>query len=220
MNFSAVLFDMDGVLIDSEPGYNEAGKAFFRDLGLPFGPREIAAITGSTAPVIADQLFRWKPDLPYTRQQLIRRYEACIFAALKDGNHELIPGVSDWIRRLKALGAKLAIGSSSSYEMVMYVVERFGLSHQMDAIVTSRDAARGKPFPDIFLECCARLGVEPRHALVIEDSHNGVLAAAAAGCPCAAFLGTNRCGMDVSAANLSFPAFTPEHFQRLFGETL
>ncbi len=220
MNYDAVLFDMDGVLIDSEPGYNKANAAFFQELGLPFGSREIAATTGATGPVIADLILQWKPELPLTKQELVDRYTASIFSALRETVSALIPGAYDWIRRLRGAGTKLAIGSSSTYEMVLYVADRFGLTESMDTIVTCRDAARGKPFPDIFLTCCQRLAVPPSRALVIEDSRNGVRAAAAAGCPCAAFLGTNRYGIDVSAADFSFSAFDSESFLRLFGEKL
>lgn len=220
MNYKAVLFDMDGVLIDSEPGYNRANAALFESLGLPFGAREITATTGSTGPVIADRILQWKPDLPISRDALIRRYHENIFRALQETVTDLIPGTMCWIQRLHSAGVRLAIGSSSTAEMVYYVADRFGLTPLMDTIVTGEDVKKGKPFPDIFQLCCQRLSIPPDQALVIEDSRNGVLAAASAGCPCAAFLGTNRFGIDVSQAPFSFSAFDAESFLRLMGQPL
>lgn len=220
MNFKAVLFDMDGVLVDSEPGYNRANREFFRSLGLPFTQKEITATTGSSNTVIASKILEWYPDLGVSHEELSRRYTEGIFRALKSTVADLIPGTYRWIRSLSQRGVKLAIGSSSTAPMVMYVADTFGLTPLMDAIVTCEDVTRGKPYPDIFLTCSRRLEVDPAQALVVEDSKNGILAAAAAGCPCAAFTGTNRYGIDLSAAPLSFPAFDGENFLRLFGAPL
>lgn len=216
MRYEAVLFDMDGVLIDSEPGYNQADRLLFERLGIPYGRREIEALTGISLKTIGGLLLGWHPELPYTDEQLVSMQAQCLLDSLKQGVTSLVPGAHDWISRLKKAGVKLAIGSSSTNDMVYYVARRFGLDTLMDTIVTCEDVSRAKPWPDIYLACADRLGVSPARCLVIEDSTNGIKAACAAGMPCAAFLGTNRHGLDTSQAQFSFAEFDETAYNLLF----
>ena len=212
MPLRAVIFDMDGVLIDSEIGYNRADAAWFAELGLPFGQREIDGVTGSSGPVIARLMKEWFPHLPYTEQQLSDLYLDGIFRSLRQDVHALIDGVEDWLRRMAGMDLSLAIGSSSPVRMVSHVVEKFALDRYFSQVVTGDDVQRGKPWPDIFLLAAQRLGLPPEECLVIEDSRNGIQAARAAGMKVFAFTGTNRHNLDLSGADASFSAFTPHQF--------
>ncbi len=216
MQYKAVLFDMDGVLIDSEPGYNQADRLLFERLGIPYGRREIEALTGISLKTIGGLLLGWYPDLPHTNEELVAMQAQCLLDSLKQGVTELVPGAHDWISRLKKAGVKLAIGSSSTNDMVYYVARRFGLDALMDTIVTCEDVKHAKPWPDIYLSCADRLGVRPADCLVIEDSTNGIKAARAADMPCAAFLGTNRHGLDTSQAQFTFANFDEKAYLALF----
>jgi len=218
MRYKAVIFDMDGVLIDSEPGYNTSEKALFNSLGLPFGKRELDAITGSSGKEIGKQIKLWKPELPYTVDQLAKLYTDALLNSLRQNVKSLIPGAAEWISRLSAQGIYLSVGSSSTDDMVYHVVRTFGLDPLMDAVVTCDCVARGKPWPDIFIECARRMGVTPADCLVIEDSTNGVRAAHAAGMACAAFTGTDRHGLNLSEAELRFNAYDDLNFSRIFLE--
>ena len=218
MKYKAVLFDMDGVLIDSEGGYNKADAALFTRLGIPFGRDEIAAVTGSSGGVIGPLIKSWHPHLPYTAQELCTLYLDAIFGSLKTDVDALVDGSMDWIVQLKAAGVKLGIGSSSSRDMVMFVADKFGLTPLMDTVVTCDDAERGKPWPDIYLQCAKNLSLDPHECLVIEDSTNGIRAAQAAGMDCAAFTGTNRHKLDVSAAKYRFDAFGAQSFEMILGK--
>jgi len=217
MHYKAVFFDMDGVLVDSEGGYNKADAELFSRLGIPFGRDEIAAVTGSSGAVIGRLVKSWHPHLSYSAEEICDLYTAGIFRSLKNDVTELVEGTMDWIAKLHNTGIGVGIGSSSSREMVLYVVERFGLAPLMDTVVTCNDAARGKPWPDIYLKCAENLGLNPMDCLVIEDSTNGILSATAAGMDCAAFTGTNRHKLDVSGAKYSFHAFDEKTYQMLFG---
>lgn len=217
LNFKAVLFDMDGVLIDSEPLYNEADTQLFASLGLPFGQREIAAITGVSHRVFGKQMLDWYPNLPYGEEELRRMYVDGLLTALKGGNVQLEPGVENWMKRLADNGVKMAISSSSVADMVYYVVERFGLHRYLSAVVTGSDVLLGKPHPDIFLKSAEALEIEPRDCLVIEDSTNGINAALAAGMTCAAYTATNRHDLDQSKAHQRFAAFDDTAWTALFG---
>ncbi len=203
----AVIFDMDGVLVDSELGYNHADAAMFSQLGLPFGPREIAGITGTAGVLVARIIKGWYPDLPETEEELVRMYMDGLFHSLSTEVHSLIDGVENWLKRLKAMDVKLAIASSSDDRMVHLVADRFSLRDYMEVIVTGDDVALTKPEPDLFLLAAEKLGVRPADCLVFEDSKNGIAAARAAHMTCAAYTGTNRHGMDLSAADWQFPAF-------------
>ena len=217
MKYKAVLFDMDGVLIDSEPLYNDADARLFASLGLPFGAKEIAAVTGVSHRVFGKLMREWYPELPQSEDELSRVYVDGLLAALRGGGVQLEPGVENWLRRLRDAGIKTAVASSSTFEMVNYVVERFGLDRYVSAVVTGSDVILGKPYPDIFLKTAEALSVAPDECLVIEDSPNGITAALAAGMTCAAYTATNRHGLDHSKAHTRFDAFDGAAWEKLLG---
>ncbi len=203
----AVIFDMDGVLIDSEPSYNVAEAAMLAQFGLPFGPREITAITGASYRTLGQTIRGWLPDVKATDAEIQKMYLDGLLGALQQEVKTLIPGVLPFIQTLHKKGITMGIGSASHEKMVQYVVSHFGLTDYMSAIVTGTDTAVGKPAPDIFLLAAERLGVPPAECLVIEDSLNGVKAALAAGMTCVAFLGTAHHGFDLSMAHLSIDSY-------------
>jgi HAD superfamily hydrolase (TIGR01509 family) len=210
----AILFDMDGVLIDSEPHYVRADEKLFERLGIPFGEDEVRAITGSNNEVVADLIVSWHPRLKPRRDEIAALYEDSIYTALKAEVAGLIPGAMAWVLKAKAAGLKVAIGSSSSARMVFHIAESLGLAPLMDTIVTGDMVSRGKPSPEIYLRCCENLGLRPEACVVIEDSANGLRSGRAAGTRCAAFHGTNRFGIDLSDCDFSFDAFTDEAWER------
>jgi HAD superfamily hydrolase (TIGR01509 family) len=210
----AILFDMDGVLIDSEPHYVRADAKLFEGLGIPFNDDVVKAVTGSNNQVVADLIVSWHPHLKPRRDEIAAAYEDNIFNALKAEVTGLIPGAMDWILKAKAAGLGVAIGSSSSTRMVFHVAETMGLVPLMDTIVTGDMVSRGKPSPEIYLLCCQNLGLEPAECLIIEDSMNGLRSGRAAGTVCAAFEGTNRFGIDLSGCDFSFDAFTEEAWEK------
>ena len=215
--YTAVLFDMDGVLIDSEPGYNRADAVWFEELGIPFGKREIAAITGANDIVIGRMMKQWHPHLPYTAEELAAQYADNLFVSLSRDVTALIDGADAWLPALRKHGVRLGLGSSSTRRMVSYIAEKFYLDRRMECIVTGDDVPLGKPHPDIYLRCAELLRVAPAECLVIEDSINGILAAHAAGMKVAAFTGTNRHNLNLGEADFSFGAFDADAFQTLLG---
>ena len=216
MKYKAVLWDMDGVLVDSEKGYNKADAEMYKSLGLTLTIEDIAMITGSSGTVIGPKIKAKYPHLPQSGKELCDLYNQTIFSSLKSDVHGLIDGVEGWIDRLYSMGVKMAIGSSSTSEMVYYIAERFNLSEKLGAIVTGDDVALGKPHPDIYLTCAKKLGIPPADCLAIEDSTNGLLSAIAAGMDCAAFLGTNIHGLDTSMATHRFESFDEASFAAVF----
>jgi beta-phosphoglucomutase-like phosphatase (HAD superfamily) len=214
--FKAVLWDMDGVLIDSEPGYNRADAAWFADLGLPFGREEILAITGANAQYIARWLKARHPHLTLTEEELVRGYTDNLYASLTRDVTGLIDGVSDWLDWLEERGVLCAIGSSATRRVADYVADTFGLRARMGCIVTGDDVENAKPAPDIYLRCAERLGVAPGDCLVVEDSVNGVWAGLSAGMSVLAYTGTNRHGVNLSEAMFHVERYDRASFDRVF----
>ena len=206
----AVIFDMDGVLIDSEPPYRVAEEAMLKSLGLPFGPEQIVAMTGGSYRELGGVLRGWNPDLTASDDQIRHMYLSGLLGALREHVNSLVDGVSEFMEELRARGVKMAIGSASHRDMVELVAERFALAPYLSAVVTGSDAERGKPAPDIFLMCAERMDAAPGECLVIEDSVNGLNAALNAGMPCAAFLGTAHHPFDLSGASFGVGSFGPE----------
>lgn len=205
----AVIFDMDGVLIDSEKYYNESDEHMLGSLGIEITEQIITRLTGSSFMTFPAFVREQNPKIALTDDELIKHYSESLFNASKKVT-SLIDGVSEWIERFRGMGLKLALGSASQSMIVYDIINRFGLN--MDAVVTSNDVSAGKPSPDIFLECAKRLDVAPADCVVIEDSENGVKAAINAKMTCVAFLGTQYHNFDLSPAHLKIMAYDEQNW--------
>lgn len=176
---NAVIFDMDGVLFDSERLYavalEDAATALGRSLPYDFVSRAI----GNTWEGCLDLLrAAYGPsfDAEHYKDDVLRR-----FYALTETRLELKAGVVELLDDLRARGVPRAICTSARLQEVDHHTAKLGIEDLFDAVVARGDYVRGKPFPDPYLEVARRLDVQPAHCLVIEDSHYGVRAAAFAG---------------------------------------
>ena len=177
--FDAVIFDLDGVLLDSEPIYLNATNTVLAREGRYLSPEENAAYIGwryrDVLREIIPRLGLIHPPEYYvaeTRQEVLRTLS---------GPLEPPPGAVELIDRLEAAGVPIAVGSSSAHAWVEMILTNLGLRERFPIVVGGDDVAHGKPAPDIFLRCAELLGVEPSRCAVIEDSPHGVQAARAAG---------------------------------------
>jgi HAD superfamily hydrolase (TIGR01509 family) len=207
---AAVLWDMDGVLIDSEPGYNITVAEMVNSLGYPYGECEIAKVTGSSYKNIAETLGF---DMP--RETIQRLYVEALMQSIRVNVSSLCEGAPEFLDILKTRGVKLAIGSSSPKELVDFAVDKFGLHKWFDVIVTGKDAENGKPSPEIYLKCAKLLGVAPSECLVIEDSANGILAGKNAGMYVCAFTGTRHHDFDLSKVDFEIDSFSPNDLVKI-----
>jgi len=182
MRFEAVLFDFDGVLVDTEWAIYQAWLATFRasghELPLEIYTRCIGSDFATWSPKthleeLTGGAFDWH-DLDARRQQLIVADLA---------GQGAMPGVGELLDFLDAGGVRRAVVSSSSHHWVDGWLGKIGLIDRFDTIVCRGDAPRIKPAPDLYLEGARRLGLDPAGCLVIEDSLNGVHAAKSAGMP-------------------------------------
>ena len=197
----AVIFDMDGVLLDSEPLHRELNQTLFRELGADVSDVEYDAFIGMSTPLMWQSLVAaWK--LPYRVEELVQREQDRKHDALR--TRPLVPsqGLVDLLTALRAAGRRLAVASGSPRRNILLVLDRLNLTPYFDAVVASEEVAHGKPAPDVFLEAARRLNVAPARCVVIEDAANGIRAARAAAMPCVGYQNPTSGRQDLSAAHL------------------
>ena len=197
----AVIFDMDGVIIDSEPIHFEVDMQTMREFGVNISKDELNKYVGTTNEYMLNDLINKykiqksiKEILEYKMELTIRR--------IKETKINAISGIPELLISLKHNNIKTAIGSSSPKELIITVIEKFQLGKYFDCIVSGDEVKEGKPKPDIYLEVSKRIGVNPEECIVIEDSRNGVLAAKNAGMKCFGFRNVNSGNQDLSKADI------------------
>ncbi len=182
----AVIFDMDGVLIDSEPFWREAEIEAFARVGLRLTHEMCLATTGLRIDeAVAYWRARhdgWVGHTAMEVQDLI--VSGVIERVLEKG--EAMPGVGHALEFCRRRKLKVALASSSSYRVIHAIVGRLALADAFDLIYSAEEEEYGKPHPGVYLTTAHRLGVIPTRCLAIEDSLNGVLAAKAARMKCVA----------------------------------
>jgi HAD superfamily hydrolase (TIGR01509 family) len=174
----AVVFDMDGVLIQSEEVWDEVRERYVRERGGRYDEEVQRALMGMSSTEWSRYLHETAgvPDEPEAiNEEVVRRMLDAYGARLP-----LIDGAVDAVRTL-AERYRLGLASSSNRPLIDAVLEGAGLSSYFDATVSSEEVARGKPSPDVYLEAARRLGVEPVRVAAVEDSHGGIRSAKAAG---------------------------------------
>ena len=194
----AVIFDMDGVLIDSEPIHFEATRALLADLGVDYVPDLDENFFGCTDRDVFRAL-RARYALAADEDELAAAWVA---RSVKLLGGPLVPmaGVPDVLHTLRRSGFRLALASSSAPPIIAATMTGLGLLDIFEFTVSGHDVERGKPLPDIFLEAARRLGLGPEALLIVEDSFNGLSAAVAAGIRCVAVPCPSTVGQDFSRA--------------------
>ena len=174
----AVVFDLDGVLLDSEQRWNEAKEALVRETGGTWRDEAPHVMMGMSSPEWSAYLMN---DLavplgqPEINREVVRRMEDGYRAGLP-----LLPGAGETVRALAARWP-LGLASSSNRELIDLFLELAGFGDAFRVTVSSEEVARGKPSPDVYLEAASRLGADPARCVAIEDSSNGIRAGHAAG---------------------------------------
>ena len=177
--FDAVLFDMDGVLVDSEHRWNDVRRAYARERGRPWTEDDQRAVMGANSREWSE-IMRERLRLDETPEQVLADIVAGVVGQFRMGAVEVIPGAPGAVRRIAA-SHPVALASSSHREVIAAALDMMGLHDAFGATVSSDEVPRGKPDPGVYQHAARMLGVDPTRCLVIEDSTNGVLAGKAAG---------------------------------------
>ena len=180
-----VIFDMDGVLVLSEPFIAEASIRMFAEKGYTVRPEEFRPFIGMGEDRFIGGVAEARGIPLDTARDKARTY--AIYLDLIKGHLHALPGVRDFVASCREHGLALAVASSADEIKVAGNLHEIGLPPStFDVVVNGSQVARKKPAPDIFLEACHRLGLDPSACLVVEDALSGVAAAKAAGCRCLA----------------------------------
>jgi beta-phosphoglucomutase len=211
----AVIFDMDGVLVDSYQAHFASWQRMYRELVIPYTEADFAADFGRTTREILARKFGDQLSEERIRE-IDHRKEAYYREDIEKSFREM-DGARELIDALHAAGFLLAVGTSGPAENVTMVLKCLGKSDKLKTVVTGADVTRGKPDPQVFQIAAQRLGVPPAQCLVIEDAVHGVEAAHRAGMACVALTGTaSREGL--AAADLvvdSLRELTPDQIASL-----
>ncbi len=174
-----MIFDLDGVIVDSEIWWDEVRQAFAASHGRTWTADDRAAVMGANSAAWS-RTMRERLDLRLSPAEIERAIVDGVVARYRTEGSPDIPGAVDAVRRIAAERA-VAIASSAHREVIDAALEATGLVGTFGVIVSSDEVAHGKPAPDVYLEAARRLGADPDACLVVEDSYNGVQAACAAG---------------------------------------
>ncbi len=181
----AIIFDMDGVLVDSEAFICKAACMMFAERGLTVQPEDFLPFVGTGENRYIGGVAE-KYNFPVNIDEVKKRtYD--IYLDIIKGALQPLPGVHDFVDRSKAAGLKVAVASSADHRKVIGNLTEINLpANTFDAVVVGEDVEHKKPAPDIFLLAAEKLGVPPTNCLVVEDAVTGVAAAKAAGAQCLA----------------------------------
>ena len=183
MGFTAVIFDMDGVLVDSEPLGMEAMRRVMARQGVPYTEADNNEFVGRTT-LEECRILKARHRLEADERDLTRQYVDILVDLIRERPRPM-PGVPDVLGALLTAGYRMALASSAEPVVIATNLDALDLGRFFEAIVSGTEVARGKPAPDVFLETAKRLGLPAPRCLVVEDSRNGLLAAKAAGMACA-----------------------------------
>ena len=212
----AVIFDMDGVLVDSEPLHRKAEQQVFSELG--FSPEDLnmSNLVGKSRRLMWSEL-KEKFQLQESVEALMEYDNDVRVQIMKNANNpEPIPGIPELLEELEEKQIQMALASSSSPEVIQTLVNKINLNSFFTIQISGDRVKRGKPFPDIFLEALNKLHVLPQNCVVIEDSENGIKASKAAKIACIGFNNPNTEKQDLSMADLVIHDLTKLDYKVLF----
>ncbi len=185
MTIKAIIFDMDGLLVDSEPWWRVAERNVFGKLSVAPTEEDFEKMMGNR---IQEVISNWHAKHPWPNFSLENTMNEILdeVVRLVTTNAQLMPGVVEALDYFKAKNIPIALASSSPLRLINLIITHYKIDHFFSILRSAEFEARGNPHPDVFLTTAKALNIEPEFCLVFEDSYNGVLAAKAAGMKCVA----------------------------------
>ncbi|MBN9380581.1 MAG: hexitol phosphatase HxpB [Chitinophagaceae bacterium] len=183
MQLNTVIFDMDGLLIDSEPYWQLAGMETLQKFDVALTPAQYHHTTGLRTPEWLDYWFGYfgipKDDINEATEELHRN----VFEKIRT-QAKALPGIDYIFHLFKQKGFRIGLATSSPLDLVDIVTDKLNIGHYLDAIASAEHLPFGKPHPQVYMDCAAALGAHPLECLCFEDSFNGLVAAKAARMRC------------------------------------
>ncbi|MBF0407165.1 MAG: HAD family phosphatase [Candidatus Riflebacteria bacterium] len=209
------IFDMDGVLADTEPAYIEVNRRFLTACGVDFSKLDYSEFIGISAPLMWGRL-KERYSLPQTVEWLIAN-EHDSFNKYVQAFDSLphFTGIDKLLNRLSEQNYRISIASSSFRKNVDLVLNKTGLRKYFHEIVSGEEVVNGKPAPDIFLLAAKKLNLSPSECFVIEDSNNGLRGAIGAGMKCIGFRNPTSGNQDLSAATFLIDDFSDSVIEKI-----
>ena len=202
-----IIFDMDGVLINSEPLHFEYEKILFESLGITVDREEHETFVGTTSKTMWT-IIKKTHDLPFTVSELILKGHSGFLVYLESRKSlKLIQGILELLDRLIDAGFILALASSSPHKLINYILSKCNIDEYFPVRISGDDVNNGKPDPEIFLKTAGLTGAKPKDCLVIEDSANGIDAAVRAGMKCVGYRNPGSGNQNLRAADLILDSF-------------
>ncbi|OPW96124.1 hexitol phosphatase HxpB [Citrobacter sp. A316] len=176
----AAIFDMDGLLVDSEPLWDQAELDVIASLGVDISRRhELPDTLGLRIDMVVDLWFAQQPWNGPSRQEVTDRIITRAIALVEE-TKPLLPGVREAVTLCKSQGIKVGLASASPLHMLEKVLTMFDLRDDFDALASAEKLPYSKPHPQVYLDCAAKLGIDPLNCVALEDSVNGMIASKAA----------------------------------------
>ncbi|WP_035571553.1 HAD family hydrolase [Halonatronum saccharophilum] len=198
----AVIFDMDGVIIDSEPIYFEIERRLFNALNLDLSQKEHQSFVGMTIKGLWKEIKKKYP-INHSIKELSQIHKDEIFSYMSNAEKlPLVVGINKLIEEISKEGLKMAVASSSPKRLIEIILDKLKLDKSFDLLISGEEVMHGKPSPDIFLYTADKLRVKPTNSIIIEDSANGVRAAKTAKMKCIGFQNLNSGKQDLSPADI------------------
>jgi len=210
----AVIFDMDGVIIDSKPFHKKSWQSFCADQGYTLSDEEFEKIFGRRCEDIIRTLFGTRfsdSEVIACGKEIDRRFRSLIAEHV-----EPIRGLREFLAELASHNIPLALATSGSIENIELILGSLHLKEKFQVIVSEKDVKRGKPEPEIYLITAHRLGMHPEQCVVFEDSVSGITAAKRAGMRCITLTTTHQ-REELKSADLIINDFTEIDLQKLAG---
>jgi HAD superfamily hydrolase (TIGR01509 family) len=210
----AVIFDMDGVLIDSEPLHFEVDQLVLRKLNIYEGKSYLERFVGYTNPAMW-QIIKEEFSIESTIEELIDLQMTVKLSHLEQSNYEAIEGIKELLEELQSFNVPIAIASSSPRIFIEAVIKKIHIVDYFQDWISGEEVPKSKPEPDVFLKAAELLNVNPERCVVIEDSKSGAIAAKSAGMTCIGYKNMNSGNQDLSKADLVVDRISEISYKRM-----
>ncbi len=181
---NTVIFDMDGVLLDSVPKHRKAFSDVLLGAGIDVSDEDFREVSGMTTPDIIRNIAS-KHGKEVDVERLSKQKDKLVFGKISE-DMKIFDGVHDVVRNLRKSGFRVGFASSSDKSVIDVFMKKSGLEGMFDSIIMGVDLHRSKPDPEVFLLAAERAGSKPESSVVVEDARNGIIAAKRAGMKCVA----------------------------------